>query len=70
MTDRTLSAHIVRKLRAARESRGWSQEHTAELLGVHVVTFRRWESRKQTPPFDRLDAWASLLGCKGEPCDS
>lgn len=36
-------------LRAAREARGWTQNHLAELLGVSARTILRWEAGLTKP---------------------
>jgi DNA-binding XRE family transcriptional regulator len=37
-------------LKGWRESLGLTQEGAAQLLGVHRVTYTRWETGAQTPP--------------------
>jgi transcriptional regulator with XRE-family HTH domain len=42
-------AMIRVKLIEAREKRGWTQEHLAELVNVDVATIRRWEQGDASP---------------------
>ena len=49
---------MVYDLRGWRLSLGLTQEAAANLLGVHRVTYTRWESGAQSPP--KLIAMACL----------
>ena len=50
------------RLKAARKRRKWSQEHTASLLGLGVVAYRKME---QGSPGTSVGAWAAALELMG-----
>lgn len=53
-------------LRRAREARGWSQEHLAEVLGTNAFTISRWERGHAVPrPYFRQQL-CTLLGLSPE----
>ena len=58
----TATERITAKLRAARESRGWSQAKVAEELGVSRRAVEFWEAGTKMPRLDTFNRWCSLLG--------
>lgn len=53
--------------RALREAAGLTQEQAAEAVGVHRVSFGRWELGTRTPRADDLDAYVELLTRLADP---
>jgi transcriptional regulator with XRE-family HTH domain len=49
------------KLKAARESKGWTQGQLAAEMGVHRETVARWEAGSREPDFDTLRKLSTLL---------
>lgn len=52
------------KIRALRESKGFSQTELAEALGVDQTTISAWENGKAEPTLFNLRRLADLLGVK------
>ncbi|MCB1380122.1 MAG: helix-turn-helix transcriptional regulator [Alphaproteobacteria bacterium] len=50
------------RLKEAREFRGWTLQHTANMMGVTQDTLRGWESGKTVPRVNRLLMVAGVLG--------
>jgi transcriptional regulator with XRE-family HTH domain len=46
--------HFGERLRAFRKARGWSLEHSADLVGVPASTLSRIENRKMSPTLDLI----------------
>jgi transcriptional regulator with XRE-family HTH domain len=53
---------IGRKIRAARERRGWTQRQCSIRLPVAQSTWCDWERGKMAPRMDKLPGIARLLG--------
>ncbi len=53
--------HIGRQIRAARETKGWSQRELATRFGVSSATATRWESGQQAIDFPDLERLAKVL---------
>jgi len=50
-------------IKAARESKGYSQKELAELMGVSQPTVCDWETGKKNPAGKNLKKLSTLLGC-------
>ncbi|MEV5710097.1 helix-turn-helix transcriptional regulator [Actinoallomurus sp. NPDC052274] len=46
----------------ARNEHGLTQQDLADAIGVHPVTFARWETGASIPPLDLFCRWVTLLG--------
>lgn len=54
---------IPERLRSAREARRLSQREAAERIGVHTITYHRWEAVGIRPKsFGQLERAAEVLG--------
>lgn len=54
---------LPKNIRFLRKSRGWSQDHLAELLGYKsYTTIQKWESGVSEPPLKKAHALADLFG--------
>ena len=61
--DNALSAEIAETLRAARRSRGLSQEDLGERLGVTAVAVQAWEVGRAKPhSLRQMQRWARAVG--------
>ena len=56
------STPFSERLRKAREARGMTQAEAAESLGVHWVTFSRWETGANQPKGLALKAAEAWIG--------
>jgi len=54
-------AHIGRRIRQAREEKGWSQRELANRFGVSSATATRWEGGSQAIDYPGLERLAKLL---------
>lgn len=62
-TRRDRAETIINSLISMRKRWNLSQEHVADILGVHLRTFIKWEAHETAPTLDHLAAWANSLGC-------
>ncbi|MFT8921094.1 helix-turn-helix domain-containing protein [Acetobacter sp.] len=57
----TESAQITAdEARAARKEAGLTQQQSADLLGVHLTTWQRWEYGKREMPLGQLEMFLIL----------
>jgi transcriptional regulator with XRE-family HTH domain len=50
------------RIRAARDSKGWTQATLADKVGVHRVTVAQWERGAKQPEKRSLVALSAILG--------
>jgi ribosome-binding protein aMBF1 (putative translation factor) len=55
---------LARRVRAAREARGFSQEKLAKIVGTKQPSIARLESGRVTPKLDLLERIASAVGMR------
>ena len=61
--DSTLAGIVGSNIVLRRKKRKFTQERLAEMVGVTQQTLSRMEKGHIAPRFDRLQAFASVLGC-------
>lgn len=57
-----MSEILAKRLKAARESKGWTQAYLADLLGLTNGTISGYERNYREPDMDTLSKIAGLLG--------
>ena len=55
-------ANLSERMRTLRKSNGWNQEKTAQLSGIHVRSYRRYELGEREPGVMILWKLADLYG--------
>jgi len=53
---------VIRELKGARAIKGLSQKDVADLIGVHVATYQRFETQMGNLNLDSLERLAAVLG--------
>lgn len=61
-TDRVHLAAFGRRLKAAREAKGWTQTYVAQYIGTSPTALRWWEQGEREPGASFLAKLAALFG--------
>ena len=52
----------MERLRALRKKHNWKQKEVADMLGIHVTTYTKYETGKSSPNRDMLIKLAEVFG--------